>query len=201
MKRPSLALPCPNNKIMKLETQLKTLAELGLSLNAGITIEDLLYSFKREAYEQKPFDLLLFMMGGEVEREPWGRPICSRMWNFDTECINGTGDYVRIAKRLCAVANQPNRLRDMQDFVDLDTEQAWLQYTVDGKQRHWTLEVNNDWADTITISYLMDDIERGDRCRFYAMDNGQAMILFYLDEAAANELSRLSGKALRPAVP
>lgn len=38
---------------MKLETQLEMLAGLGLSLNKGITIDDLLYSFKRESKRQR----------------------------------------------------------------------------------------------------------------------------------------------------
>jgi hypothetical protein len=79
---------------MTLEKQLAELNRLGLNLADGVTIDDLLYSFGRQEYEKKPFDLILFVLGIEVERKPWGRPICSRVWNFDTECINGTGDYV-----------------------------------------------------------------------------------------------------------
>lgn len=36
---------------MKLEQQLEKLAELGLPLNDGVTVDDLLYSFDREDYE------------------------------------------------------------------------------------------------------------------------------------------------------
>ncbi len=35
---------------MKLETQLDKLAELGLCLNSGITIDDLLYSYERSLW-------------------------------------------------------------------------------------------------------------------------------------------------------
>lgn len=93
---------------MKLEDQLATLADLGLALEPGVTIDDLLYSFDRGAYEKRPFDLVLFTLGVEVEREPWGRPFCRRVWNFDTECITGDGSYVSIAKRLCEVAGRPD---------------------------------------------------------------------------------------------
>jgi hypothetical protein len=40
---------------MKLEDQLATLAALGLALEPGVTIDDLLYSFDRESYEKRPF--------------------------------------------------------------------------------------------------------------------------------------------------
>lgn len=184
---------------MTLEEQLDALSEFGLTLNDGITVDDLLYSFGREAYEEKPFDLLLFMLGGEVEREPWGRPSCSRVWNFDTECISETGDYVEILKRLCDVADKPGLITDVEDFVDFESGKGWLKYRIDGSERHWSVEVNDDWADTLTLSYVMDDIER-DGFRFFYKDNGQAMILFFLDEPTANELNRLCDNSLQPVV-
>ncbi len=182
---------------MTLEQQLAKLAEIGLKLDDGISIDDILHSFDRNAYEERPFDLVLFVLGIEVERAPWGRPVCSRVWNFDTECINSTGDYVRIVKRLCQVAGRPECLEDVKDFVDIDVGEAWLKYKVDGVQRNWPVEVNDDWADALTLNYVMDDIER-DGYRFYFKDNGQAMVLFYLDSNAAAALNRLSGNALKP---
>lgn len=182
---------------MTLEQQLAKLAELGLKLNDGITIDDLLYSFGREDYEERPFDLILFALGVEVEREPWERSFCSRVWNFDTECIYSTGDYVGIVKRLCQVAGQPDRLEHISDFVDIDAGKAWLKYKVDDTDRNWPVEVNDDWADTLTLNYVMEDIER-DGCRFYFKDNGQAMVLFYLDCQTVAELNRLSNNALNP---
>jgi hypothetical protein len=185
---------------MQLEQQLAKLAELGLELDDGITIDDVLYSFGRDDFEQRPFDLILFVLGIEVERKPWGRLICSRVWNFDTECIGSTGDYVRIVKRLCQVAGRPDCLKDVSDFVDLDAGKAWLSYKIDGTKRVWPVEVNDDWVDTMTVNYVMDDIER-DGARFYFKDNGQAMILYYLDPRAAAELNRLSDNALKPVIP
>ncbi|MGE0761463.1 MAG: hypothetical protein AB7O38_30900 [Pirellulaceae bacterium] len=182
---------------MTLEQQLAKLAELGLTLNDGVTIDDILYSFDRKDYEERPFDLILFVLGIEVERAPWGRSVCSRVWNFDTECITSTGDYVRIMERLCQVAGQADRLKDVSDFVDLDAGKAWLSFKVDGTLRNWPIEVNDDWADTLTLNYVMADIER-DGHRFYFKDNGQAMVLFYLDSNTATQLNRLSNNALKP---
>jgi hypothetical protein len=182
---------------MTLEQQLAKLAELGLKLDDGIKVDHILYSFGREEYEQQPFDLILYVLGIEVERAPWGRSVCSRVWNFDTECINSAGDYVRIVQRLCQVAGQPDRLKEVSDFVDIDARKAWLKYKVDGTQRDWQVEVDDDWADTLTLNYVMDDIER-DGQRFYFKDNGQAIVLFYLDAHGATELNRLSNYALKP---
>ena len=182
---------------MTLEEQLAKLAEVGLKLDEGIAVDDVLYSVGREDLERRPFDLILFVLGIEVEREPWGRSFCSSVWNFDTECIVSTGDYVRVVKRLCQVAGRPDCLKDVTDFVDIDAGKAWLKYEVDGTERHWSVEVDDDWADMITVSYVMRDIQRDGR-RFYFKDNGQAMVLYYLDNRAAAELNLLSNNALKP---
>jgi len=182
---------------MTLEQQLAKLAELGLTLEPGITVDDILCSFDRTDYEERPFDLILFVLGIEVEQAPWGRLVCSRAWNFDTECINGTGDYVSIVERLCQVAGQTGRVEDISDFVDIDAGKAWLKYKVNGMERSWSVEVNDDWVDAAAVNHVMEDIER-DGCHFYLMDNGQAMVLFYLDAGSAAELNRLSNNALKP---
>ena len=184
---------------MKLEDQLEELTQLGLTLNDGVTMDDLLYSLDREDYEEKPFSALISILGAEVEREPWGRPFSSQVWNFDLECIYGTGDYVKIVQRLCEIA-QSNRIATVEDYVDLTLGQGWLKYSVDDVQRKWVVEINGDWADTLTVSYVMSDIERNDH-RFYSQSEGQVMTLFYFDEETANSFQKLTHINIAPAVP
>ena len=126
---------------MKLEQQLAKLAELGLKLNDGVTVNDLIYSWKREAYEERPFDLILFVLGIEVERKPWGRPVCSHVWNFDTECIRATGDYAGIVKRLCGVAGDPDRLTERRGFRRSRSRKSMAQ--VQGEWNRAALERGN----------------------------------------------------------
>jgi hypothetical protein len=175
---------------MTLEEQLAVLAELGLTMNDGVTIDDLLCSFEREEYESDPFELLLFVFGGEVEREPWERAVCDRVWNFDTECVTGDGSYVEIVERLCRVAGKPagkpGALTDVEDAVDFEGGESSLEYTLGGERRRWTVEVNDDWVDMMVVSYVMEELEDGGR--FYYLDNGQAMVLMFLDDAGAERL-------------
>jgi hypothetical protein len=185
---------------MTLEQQLAALAEIGLGPDDGVTAEDFLQAFDRKKYEDRPFNLVLFVLGIEVEQGSRVRPVCSRVWNFDTECIEGTGDYVGIIMRLCRVADQPDAITDVSDFVDLDAGEAWLKYKVRGADRDWPVEVNDDWADTLALSYVMDDLEC-DGHRFYFVENGQAMVLYYLDARKAADLNRLSNNAVKPVLP
>ena len=182
---------------VKLEVQLDKLAALGFKLEDGITVDDILYSFDRKDYEKEPYDLILSVLGTEVEREPWDRWICSRVWSFDTECIVQTGDYVRVVKRLCQVAGRPDCLTDISDFVDLQAGKAWLKYKVDGIERNWRVKVQDDWIDIDILTTVMKDIQR-DGHRFYFRDEGQGMLLFYLDSKKAADLNRLTNNALKP---
>ncbi len=185
-----------NQTPVTLEQQLETLAQFGLTLNDGVTVDDLLYSWDRREFESKPYDTLLFMLGSEVEREPWGRNVCDRAWNFDVECIEDIGSYVTIVENLSRVAGIADLVTDLEDFVDIENETAWLKYTIDGEKRHFNIPVDNDWADPDTVSAVMRDIER-DGKRFYGKDNGQASIWFYLDQRTADKLNALTGNALK----
>lgn len=184
---------------MKLEEQLQVLEEFGFTLEPGVSLDDLLYSFERQAYEAEPFDLIFFVMGIEIEREPWGRRFCKRIWNFDTECIEQTGDYVKIAQELCNVTGNRHALQAISDFVDLDGGTGWLKYKVGDVERYWDVEINDDWADPMVISYVMSDLEAVGG-RFYGKDNGQASIICYLVEDDAARLNRLSSGAWLPMV-
>jgi xanthosine utilization system XapX-like protein len=183
---------------LELETQLAKLAELGLVLNAGIEIKDLLYSLERSELEAEPFMPLIGLLGIEVERAPWGRRICDRVWNFDTECINATGDYVKIVQKLELLTGVPDYLTEIVDEVDEDT--AWLEYTIESRRQHWSIELNDDWADMMALSYVMEDLQR-DGKQFYSIDNGQAMILFYFDPETATKLSDFCNEDLEPVIP
>ncbi len=87
---------------MTLEEQLRQLSDLGLPLNPGVTVDDFLISIAREDYEAKPFGLVLFAYGIEIEQEPWGRYFSDFAWNFDVEAIEGDGSYVEIVERFPA---------------------------------------------------------------------------------------------------
>jgi hypothetical protein len=176
-----------------LEIQLEKLGELGLNLEPAVGIEDLLDSYPREDLEEPAFQLLLAVLGFNVEREPYDQPYCARAWNFDTECIYGTGDYVGIVNRLLQVAGKPeNYFSEIEDSIDFDSGEAWLQYRrADGVVRHLEIEVNDDWVDQEAISKVMGDIESDDS-HFYSKDNGQARVLYYLEAEAAEQLEDLA---------
>ncbi|KAA1257245.1 hypothetical protein LF1_53940 [Rubripirellula obstinata] len=185
---------------MTLETQIEQLEAIGIAMNDGVTVDDLLHSFDRNEYEKKPFDALLFMFGSEIERPPWGRYISSVAWNFDAECIVENGDYTRIVDRIAELTGQSDQLRDVSDSIDLDAGTASLAYTINGTLRQLQPVVDNDWADHATINTVLSDFETDD-WHFYGIDNGQSTILYFLTDETAAKLNSLAGDVAVRMVP
>jgi len=176
---------------MKLEEQIKKLSDIGLSLNEGVTIDDLLLSYSREEYEAAPFDLILFVYGMEIEEKPWGRFICDQAWNFDVEAIEDDGSYVEIVKQFHRITGKAKRIEGLQDSVDIEESHAQLQYEIDGIKRTYEPTVDNDWADAQVIEKIMSDLRQPDY-DYYPKDNGQASVWFYLSEQQAQALNNLA---------
>lgn len=176
---------------MKLENQIEQLAGLGLPLNDGVTVDDLLLSWSRNEYEQKPFDLVLYTYGMEIEEQPWGRFICDRAWNFDVECIEDNGDYATIVRNFHRITGAGKRLDDLSDRVDFEAKKASLRYKIDGTPREFEIDMDDDWADPATVEAIMNDM-RGEGFDFYEKDNGQASVWFYMTPDNAHALNSLA---------
>jgi hypothetical protein len=93
-----------------------------------------------------------------------------------------------------------DRLTEILDYIDLEEGECWLEYNIGDKRRHLTIEVNDDWADMLALSYVMEDIQ-GDGCQFYAIDSSEVMIILYLDRETAEKLSDLCNEDLEPLIP
>lgn len=176
-----------------LETQIAALREAGLVMAPGRTVEELLISWPRADYESDPYGLILFMYGSEVEVEPAGRAFCERGWNFDMECVVEAGDYVRALTPIVRTTGQAQLVTQMSDDFDMDAATAKISYVIAGRARTITARVDGDWADPAALAAFLADIERaiGDGRRFWAADNGQALILFFLTDAEAGKVNAL----------
>lgn len=178
-----------------LEQQIEILKNLGIALNDDVTVDDFLNSFDRDAYETEPFDLILFVYGVEIESEPWGRRFSNNAWNFDVECIVDNGSYIEIVKNFALLSKHLDRVENIKDSVDFEKEEAWVSYSIDGVEKRYDAEFDNDWADPVTVISIMSDLT-SDGYSFYAKDNGQASVWFYLDEKTAQKLNEYSNNAL-----
>lgn len=180
-----------------LEQQMDDLAGAGLAFNAGVGVDDLLTSFPRSHFEGDPYRLLLIMHGFEIEREPFGRPFSDQAWDFDLECIEGPGSYVRIVNELARLAG-PGLVKEVSDAVDMSAASGSFSYTIAGVRKTVPFEINNDWADFGAAETVMSDIAAAanDGRRFFGADNGQALTIFFISEDVAARVNKLAEGAL-----
>lgn len=178
---------------IRLETQIDALKRGGLTLAPGRTIEELLTSWPREDYESDPYNLILFMYGSDVEAEPWGRAFCERGWNFDMECLVQKGDYVSAFENILRITGQPQIATGLSDNFDIAAKTCEIRYSLNGQPKVLKARIDNDWADPQAVAAFLRDIETAisDGRHFWAADNGQASILFFLTDAEAAKVNEL----------
>ena len=177
-----------------LEKQIADFARAGLTLSPGRTVEELLQSLQREDFEKDPYQLLLFAYAIEVEKEPWGRWFCKSGWNWDTECINEPGDYVTVLRNIERLTGQEvfSALFDNAYFAEGGA--ADITYAIKGGEIvKKPVTLNRDWADVPAIMEILAEVEKsiGDDRRFYAGDNGQAILVYFISDQTADRLNTL----------
>ena len=133
-----------------IEQQVAILAEIGITVNDGVAVDDLTEFEDREKLELQPYAGLVESLGYEIEREPF-TPKCNRLWMCDYERIEDHGDYEVVLERLELMTDCALGLRDIEDYVDIEDDEAWVEFTYRGATIHWDAEVDNDWLDPFII--------------------------------------------------
>ena len=146
---------------MTIEEKLDALAECGLKLKEQFSVTDLADSWGREALDEPGWNMPLICLGMTQEEPPW-TPHCENLWHFDTECIEGDGSYVSIAKRMTDMAQGALPLSDIQDHVDIDAGKAWLRFNCQGKSVQVDFQVQDDWVDTSLFRHFVDLLAKCD---------------------------------------
>ena len=160
-----------SKKKVSFSEQLCELQKIGIQLNPIINEELILAEYSEEEFEREPYLLLLIALGSELELN---ENYCSNeIWYLDTECIEDTGDYVRIAERIRDLSKNYLDFKNIKDNVDIENQEASISFTLDEKDYCWKLEVNDDWIDEQIIVQFNDllEIKNTDK-RVYILDLG-----------------------------
>ena len=176
---------------LTLEQKLEVLSRCGLTLADPFTPEDLLSSWDRKDFEQPGYDLTLVGLGMTEERRPW-RNHCVNLWHFDTECITDLGDYKQIVERMAEMTRGSLPLENTQDYVDLETQEAWFSFTFRGRQIKVECTVEDDWVDTNIFTRFVELLDEADADKIYIYYDlgGQDCIIGCVTKAQLKELNR-----------
>lgn len=143
------------------EEQFQNLQDCDIQLRLNFSVEALFEEWSKEEFEKEPYELLLIALGGETETGHWEWEFLSDdIWHFDTECIEDHGDYIRIAQRMKDLSHGDLKLENIEDYVDVEEEIAWLEFDLNGEKYHWDLEVDNDWVDTEIFQMFIELLEK-----------------------------------------
>ena len=134
------------NRNMTLYSQLDLLAQCGIVPNDGVGPAELLARYSEREYETSPFKLLLSELGAD-SLEPPGFPLSDSVWHMRAECIAGSGDYVKVARRMAALAGDALPIASVDDEFELRQGIAWLSFTLRGHEFRWPAKIEEGWID------------------------------------------------------
>ncbi len=183
--------------VVPLREQLKTLEGCGVRLGEGRTIDDVLTFFGLDAYEDTPYELVLGVLGRQLEAEPSGRYLSPNAYSLASECIEGDGSYVTIVQQLARITGEPERVADIKDFIDPEAQRAELRYSVDGEPKECTPTYKDEWVDSEAVEQIMRDLVRPGH-GFYGHDVGEEIIILYLTKSHADRMDDFIEDGLDP---
>jgi hypothetical protein len=186
--------PPPTMKTIPFRSQWETFQRLGFELNPGIDKSVINELQKNVSSEREPYVDLYVDLGTTIQKEPW-TPLTNRVWNFDVEAIEDHGAYVEIMKNLERISRGEIRFENLKDFVDIESEKAWVSFTVRGKSYRWDLKVEDDWADPGLFTKLVKLTEElNTRGRYtYFFTGGQDALIGYETPEGRDAIVKATG--------
>jgi len=184
------------NRNMTLYDQLDALAECGIVPRESIGPAELLTRHAERAYETSPFKLLLAELGA-VSEEPPHLPLSDKVWHMRAECAARGGDYVKIARRMSALAGGALPLEEVNDEFDLRRGVAWLTFTLGGELFRWPAKIEECWIDPNILSRFAALLEAQETdLRYICLDlGGQDCLLGCATGEQFSELRKITGLA------
>jgi len=134
-------------------------------------------------------------LGMTEEQEPW-RNHCVNLWHFDTECIQGPGDYKQIAERMAEMTQGSLVFTDLRDHVDVDAKEACFSFSFKGQTTRVECKVEDDWVDMsafATFVRLLDIAEQSKVYVYYDL-KGQDCIIGCVTKDELQALQRMKIK-------
>ena len=176
-----------------VERQLDELGAIGLRLTEGVGVDDLFLYDSRGNMEKKPYSALITALGYCTE-DGEDTPFCRSLWMCDYEGIEGYGDYVVLIRHLQVLSEERPALSNIQDYVEIGDNKAWIEFDLNGGRIHWDLEVDNDWLDPFLFVKYDQLLAEHTDLRIYSnhTDFGQSALLGCFTSNQFDKLNRLS---------
>ncbi|SPF79774.1 hypothetical protein [Pseudoprimorskyibacter insulae] len=191
--------PAPYDPEDPINMQIELLDQAGLHLTPGLTRDHLLAFASEADLSEGPFGLILFVYAEEISDGEYLHPVCPRAGMFDTECINGPGDYSQLVRKIARIGGVEDAITLAQDNVSPSSEGGELHYQIGTIRREFSPVVEDKWVDSEVLVMVMHDVQSlmTDR-RLWTFDNGQAFGLLALDDDGASLIHDLAPGLVEP---
>lgn len=185
-----------------LQGRLEKLAQAGVCLAPGRSVDELFESWSREDLETGSYFDLVVALGLEVETGlAAGAHYSDQLFTLDAECIEDQGDYVRVFWALERLFQGEIPLADLQDEVDIEEGKASVSFTTHGKSYNCAFEQDDDWLSEESIKFwgsVVNDIrqrhpDRISRRMGSFSDGGQGIVFVCLRPAEMKRFQKLTG--------
>jgi hypothetical protein len=184
-------------KGQSIEQMLDALSRLGVRLAPKRKIDDLTSEWAREQIERDGYEMMLVALGGDLIHPETFDTIgflSEDVWHFDSECIEDTGDYVRIVERAMLLAGGALQMTAITDTIEIEDGLASVEWRVGGRLQRFDLKVDADWADPKIFTLLDNELVAANAAaRFHAASLGQDAIIICCTESRRQALSELTG--------
>ncbi|WP_219834272.1 hypothetical protein [Paenibacillus sp. R14(2021)] len=192
-RKDKLSAEKPTQVSISIEEQLVNLEKVGITLKKNVEFRDVL-DFEIREYEERPYIHLLMSIGSErggLESDSDLYPT-NDVWCFDHECIEDHGDYVRALERISVMLEPAIRITDIQDYVDIEAEEAWIAFNADGTNYCYTLSTQNDWL-SLEIFKIFSELlaASGSPKRFFFTDTGNELLVVLIERDRFHQLNKL----------
>lgn len=179
-----------------LDTQIGTLAEMGLPLSHGLTRDDLLAWGPEKTYCADPWRLILMTYASPADHRD-DRPFCPHAAMIDMEGADDQNSYATLVQTLARVAGLSDRLHDV------GSDGQSLTYRLDETSQDMRLDKNRDWFDQDALERVTRYIETllPEGTHLWALENGQALAVFRLSDTDAQRLNSYRPGLLNPLAP
>lgn len=179
-----------------LERRLAELAAAGIGLRPGAAIDAVRAEIGDD--EVPPDEIILCVLGSPGWSEDDGAerpPLSPDVLHLDTECIDGDGAYVAVARAFAGLA-APDRLFDtVADRVDIAAGEAWVEFVQDGRTERFVPRIDADWLDGRFVSALQARLARTGPRRFALLGLDQDFLAVCKTPEAIRELNGRTGLA------
>ena len=176
-----------------LEEQLRTLADLGIRPKHGDFIKWICDEWGKEAVESDPYNLMLFSLGRERERNGSWEHLSDDIYCFDTECVENEDIYQTILERLAILSKGVFNIANVHSVVNHDEQKASVSFTYNGTDHQWNLKYDDDWFDSDVINRINHLLkENGSANYFCTCLPDQNLIVVFETQGTLEKLNRLT---------